>query len=76
LSILIKFYFLYRVLQDLKEIEVGIFIFWLKINKTIVSSIKVYLVYQEQHVQHVFRANEEIKVLQVHPVFQGKKENQ
>jgi len=41
-----------------------------------VSLIKVYLVYQEQHVQLVFRANEEIEVLQAHPVFQGKKENQ
>jgi len=76
LSILIQFCFLYRVLQDLKEIEVGIFIFRLKINKTIVSSIKVYLVYQEQHVQHVFRANEEIEVLQAPQVFQGQKENQ
>ncbi len=53
-----------------------IYLFHEKKNDAFVSLIKVYLVYQDNHVQHVFLVKKVIEVSQVHPVCQGKKENQ
>jgi hypothetical protein len=39
-------------------------------------NLKVSLVYQAKHVDHVFQVNEVIEAFQVHRVFQVKKENQ
>jgi hypothetical protein len=71
-----NFSFYERVLQDPRVIEVRIVIFFLTINYLLVTFIKVSLAYQDKHVHHVFLVNEVIGVLEVHPVFQVKKENQ